>query len=92
MALGGVLVGVALGAEELVVLGGEGLVHQRALAHEAVEAVLVPVAVLVGQVLWRAKRDIQRERVTLVFSLFGWSCTEISLLASCITTLSALSA
>ena len=70
---GGVLVGVALGAQELLIFGGEGLVHQRALAHEAVEAVLVPVAVLVGQVLWRAKRDIQRERVTLVFSLFGWS-------------------
>lgn len=50
VALGGVLVGVALSTQELLILGGEGLVHQRALAHEAVEAVLVPVAVLVGQV------------------------------------------
>lgn len=28
MALGGILVGVALCAEELFILGGEGLVHQ----------------------------------------------------------------
>lgn len=51
MALGGVLVGVALGAEQLFILGGEGLVHQRALALEALETVLVPVTVLVGQIL-----------------------------------------
>lgn len=50
VALGGVLVGVALGAEELLILSGEGFVHQRALALEALKAVLVPVAVLVGQV------------------------------------------
>lgn len=51
MALGGVLVGVALGAKQLVILGGEGLVHQRALALEALETVLVPVTVLIGQIL-----------------------------------------
>lgn len=51
MALGGILIGVALSAEELLILGGEGLVHQRALALEAHEAVLVPVTVLVGQIL-----------------------------------------
>lgn len=51
MALGGILIGVALRAEELVIFGGEGLVHQRALALEALETVLVPVAVLVGQIL-----------------------------------------
>lgn len=50
VALGGILVGVALGAQQLLVLGGEGLVHQGALALEALEAVLVPVAVLVGEV------------------------------------------
>ena len=48
---GGVLVGVALGAQELLIFGGEGLVHQRTAALEAVEAVFVPVAVLVGQIL-----------------------------------------
>lgn len=51
VALGGIFIGVALGTEELLVLGGEGLVHQGALALEALEAVLVPVAVLVGQIL-----------------------------------------
>lgn len=51
MALGGILIGVALGAKKLVILGGERLVHQGALALEALEAVLVPVTVLVGQIL-----------------------------------------
>lgn len=51
MALGGILIGVALCAEELFILGGEGLVNQRALALETLEAFLVPVAVLVGQIL-----------------------------------------
>lgn len=59
MALGGVLVGVALCAEELLILGGEGLVHQRALALEALEAVLVPVAILVGQILQVQQMDAQ---------------------------------
>lgn len=57
MALGGVLVGVALGAEELLILGGEGLVYQRALALETLETVLVPVAVLVGQILQEQQWD-----------------------------------
>ena len=48
MTLGGVLIGVALSAEKLIILGGEGLVHQRAFALEALKTVLVPVAVLVG--------------------------------------------
>lgn len=51
LALGRVLVGVAVHAEQLVLLGSEGLVHQRALAPRAVETGLVPVSVLVGQVL-----------------------------------------
>lgn len=51
MALGGILIGVALRAEELFILGGEGLINQGALALEALEAFLVPVAVLVGQIL-----------------------------------------
>lgn len=52
MALGGVLVGVTLGTQQLLVLGGERLVHQRALTLEAVETILMPVAVFVRQVLW----------------------------------------
>lgn len=50
VALGGVLIGVALSAEQLVILGGEGLVHQRAFTLEALETLLVPVAVLIGKV------------------------------------------
>lgn len=57
MALGGVLIGVALSAEELLILGGEGLVHQGALALEALETVLVPVTVLVGQILTNGHND-----------------------------------
>lgn len=51
LALGRVLVGVAVRAEQLVPLGGKGLVHQRALAPRAVETGLVPVSVLVRQIL-----------------------------------------
>lgn len=51
MALGGILIGVALSTEQLLILGGEGLVHQGALALEALETVLVPVTILVGQIL-----------------------------------------
>lgn len=47
VALGGILIGVALSAEELFILGGKGLVHQRALALEAHETLLMPVTVLV---------------------------------------------
>lgn len=51
LALRRVLVRVAVRAEQLVLLCSEGLVHQRALAPRAVEAGLMPVPVLVGQVL-----------------------------------------
>lgn len=51
LALGGVLMGIAVRAEQLVLLGSEGLVHQGALAPRAVETGLMPVSVLVGQVL-----------------------------------------
>lgn len=51
LALGRVLVGIAVGAQQLLLLGGEGLVHQRAPASGAMEAAFVPVPVLVGQVL-----------------------------------------
>lgn len=57
VALGGILVGVALSTEELLILGGEGLVHQGAFALEALETVLMPVAVLVGQILQEHRRD-----------------------------------
>lgn len=56
MALGGVLVGIAFSAQHLVVLGGERHVHQGLLAFEAVEALLVPVAILIGQVLLGGER------------------------------------
>lgn len=48
LAAGRVLVGIAVGAQQLVLLGGEGLVHQRAAALRAAEAALVPVTLLVG--------------------------------------------
>lgn len=51
VALGGVFVGIALGAQQLLILGGEGFVHQGALALEALEAFLMPVAVFVRQIL-----------------------------------------
>ena len=38
---------IALRAEDLLVLGGEGLVHQGLLALRTLEAELVPVPVLV---------------------------------------------
>lgn len=61
MALGGILIGVALSAEELFILGGEGLVHQRALALEALKTLLVPVTVLVGEIL-RERQMLQLEQ------------------------------
>lgn len=51
VALGGVLVAVALDAHQHVVLGGERPVHQRTAAFDAQEAFAVPVAVVVGQIL-----------------------------------------
>lgn len=60
MALGGILVGVALSTEELLILGGEGLIHQGAFALEAFETVLMPVTVLVGQILQEHRRDTSR--------------------------------
>lgn len=57
MALGGILIRVALSAEELLILGGEGLVHQRALALETLETFLMPVTVLVGQILGQTGTD-----------------------------------
>lgn len=62
VALGGVLIGVAFGAEELLVFGGEGLVHKGALTLEALKTVFMPMTVFVGQILqenqlfrWRHK-------------------------------------
>ena len=63
MALGGVLIGVALCAEQLVIFGGEGLVHQGAFTLEALETVLVPVAILIGQVLWKGPEGVIRQCV-----------------------------
>lgn len=49
--LGGELVAVAVAAHQRVVLVGEGLVCQRAVAAETAEAVLVVVSVLVEELL-----------------------------------------
>lgn len=53
LALGRVFVGIAVGAQQLLLLGSKGLVHQRAPAPGAMEAAFVPVPILVGQVLER---------------------------------------
>lgn len=49
--LGRVIKGVALRAEQQIILGCEGLFHKRAVALGTVEALLMPVAILIGQVL-----------------------------------------
>lgn len=51
LALGRVFVGVAVGTQQLLLLGGKRLVHQRAPTPGAVEAAFMPVPILVGQVL-----------------------------------------
>lgn len=51
MALRRVLMGVAVGAQQLLCFGSKGLVHQRVLAPRAVETGVMPVPVLVGQIL-----------------------------------------
>lgn len=51
VALGGVLVAVALDAHQHVLLGGKRPLHQRTAAFDAQEAFAVPVAVFVGQIL-----------------------------------------
>lgn len=50
-ALGGIIAGVALSAEQQLILGRKGLFHQRAAALSTLETLLMPVPVLVGQVL-----------------------------------------
>lgn len=63
LAAGRVLLRVAVGAEQLVLLGSERLVHKGPPAPRAVETGLVPVPVLVGQVLQaQSTRDVRRER------------------------------
>lgn len=51
MALGRVLVAVAVSAHQHVVFGGKRPIHQRALTLGTEEAVTVPVALLVRQIL-----------------------------------------
>lgn len=51
VALGRILVAVALNAHQHVLLGGKGPIDQRAAAFDAEEAVAVPVAVFVRQIL-----------------------------------------
>ena len=56
---------IAIGAEDLLVLRREGLVHQGLLALRALEAELVPVLVLVGQVLKQQRQQHGLKRVQL---------------------------
>lgn len=58
VALGGVLVDVAIGAHQQLVFGGERLIHQRSAAFDAEEAFTVPVTVLVRQVLAGAADEL----------------------------------
>lgn len=51
LALGRVFIGIAVGAQQLFLLGSKGLVHQRASTPGAMEAAFMPVPILVGQVL-----------------------------------------
>lgn len=53
MALGRVLVAIALDAHERFIFGGKGPIDQRPAALVAEEAVAVPVAILVRQILQR---------------------------------------
>lgn len=69
MAFGGVLIRIALGAQQLLIFSGEGLVHQWALALEAVETVLMPVTVLVGQILKQ-----QNTHFDMVVPEFAFHC------------------
>lgn len=50
-ALGGVVVGVTLSAQQQLVFGSKGFLHQRAAAFGTLKTLLVPVPVLVRQVL-----------------------------------------
>lgn len=43
--------GVALRAEQQIILGCEGLFHQRAATLGTLEALIMPVAILIGEVL-----------------------------------------
>lgn len=59
--LGGELVAEAVAAHQCVVLAGEGVVGQRAVAAETAEAVLVVVSVLVEELLEEEQRHTQDE-------------------------------
>ena len=49
--LGGKLAAIAVTAHQRVVLAGEGLVSQRAVAAETAEAVIVVISVLIEELL-----------------------------------------
>lgn len=51
IALGGIIIRMTFSAEQQIILGRKGLFHQRAAALCALETLLMPVAILVGQVL-----------------------------------------
>lgn len=55
VALGGVVVCVAFSAEQQILLGCKSLFYQCATALGTLEALLMPVAILIGQILRRFK-------------------------------------
>lgn len=59
--LGGELITVALIAEQRVILAGERLICQRAIAAETAEAVLVIVPVFVEELLAAEQEEIQHK-------------------------------
>lgn len=66
MALGRVLVAVALGAHQHLVLCGKRPIDQRAAALEAQEALAVPVALLVRQILQKSSRLVRNQSAVSV--------------------------
>jgi hypothetical protein len=50
-ALGGTLVGIAVCAQQAIILGNERLFHQRVMAFVAPEASFMPVTVFVAKIL-----------------------------------------
>lgn len=65
--LGGEFITVAVVAEQSVVLAGEGLICQRAIAAETAEAMLVVMPVVVEELLAAAQEDRTRPREVISY-------------------------
>lgn len=64
--LGGILVAVAVAAHQRVLLAGEGLVCQRAVAAETAEAVRVVVSVLIEEFLEEEEEEEDVRKAILI--------------------------